>query len=238
MERIGNRDYGPRRGRRARGRRAGTPPRRTASDPQHCGAVQGVEIPHPTADSDLRFRTGLSLLLAAIAAWGVTDLALDRPASWRSLHVGFEVGFVCVSLGSIAYLWIGWMRARRGLGLARDRLVAREAERDAWRRRATALLRGLGEEIDAQFQRWGLTPAEREVALLLLKGLGHKQAAAVLERSERTVRQHAVAVYRKSGLAGRAELSAFFLEDLLLPAAAEAPPADQTQGGRRAGPHP
>jgi hypothetical protein len=32
-----------------------------------------------------------------------------------------------------------------------------------------------------------------------------------------TVRQHAVAVYRKSGLAGRAELSAFFLEDLLLP---------------------
>jgi len=36
-------------------------------------------------------------------------------------------------------------------------------------------------------------------------------------RRERTVRQHAVAVYRKSGLSGRAELSAFFLEDLLLP---------------------
>jgi hypothetical protein len=31
------------------------------------------------------------------------------------------------------------------------------------------------------------------------------------------VRQHAVSVYRKSGLAGRAELSAFFLEDLMLP---------------------
>jgi hypothetical protein len=31
------------------------------------------------------------------------------------------------------------------------------------------------------------------------------------------VRQQAIAVYRKSGLAGRAELSAFFLEDLLLP---------------------
>jgi hypothetical protein len=55
------------------------------------------------------------------------------------------------------------------------------------------------------------------VAMLLLKGLGHKEAASVLDRSERTVRQHAVSVYRKSGLAGRAELSAFFLEDLLLP---------------------
>lgn len=35
--------------------------------------------------------------------------------------------------------------------------------------------------------------------------------------SERTARQQALAVYRKAGLAGRAELSAFFLEDLLLP---------------------
>jgi len=49
-----------------------------------------------------------------------------------------------------------------------------------------------------------------------------------LERSERTVRQHAVAVYRKSGLAGRAELSAFFLEDLLLPRSAEDEAEDAT----------
>jgi hypothetical protein len=31
------------------------------------------------------------------------------------------------------------------------------------------------------------------------------------------VRQQTLAVYRKTGLAGRAELSAFFLEDLFLP---------------------
>jgi DNA-binding CsgD family transcriptional regulator len=186
-------------------------------------------MPHPTDDADLRFRAGLSLVLAAIAIWGAVDLLLDRPDSLWSFHVAFEVGFVGLSLGSVAYLWIGWMRARRGLGQARDRLAAREAERDAWRQRATALLRGLGEEIDAQLRRWSLTPAEREVALLLLKGLGHKEIASVLERSERTIRQHAVAVYRKSGLAGRAELSAFFLEDLLLPAmeAEKGPPATE-----------
>ena len=34
---------------------------------------------------------------------------------------------------------------------------------------------------------------------------------------ERTVRQQALAVYAKAGLAGRAELAAFFLEDLLVP---------------------
>jgi DNA-binding NarL/FixJ family response regulator len=71
--------------------------------------------------------------------------------------------------------------------------------------------------MDAQFTAWGLTAAEREVAVLLLKGLGHKQIAGRTGRSERTVRQHAVAVYRKSGLGGRAELAAFFLDDLILP---------------------
>jgi DNA-binding CsgD family transcriptional regulator len=71
--------------------------------------------------------------------------------------------------------------------------------------------------IDVQLERWSLSPAEKETALLLLKGLGHKEIAQVLDKSERTVRQQAMAVYRKAGLAGRAELAAFFLEDLLLP---------------------
>jgi DNA-binding NarL/FixJ family response regulator len=59
------------------------------------------------------------------------------------------------------------------------------------------------------------------VALLLLKGYGHKQVAARTDRSERTVRQHAVSVYSKSGQGGRAELAAFFLEGLMLPQAAD-----------------
>ena len=171
----------------------------------------------PTDDVGRRFRLGLTALLIAIAAWGAVDIALDRPQEWLSVHVLVEIGFVLLCLGSVLYLWLGWMQARQTLGQAEGRLAANEVERDHWRGRATRLLRGLGAEIDAQFERWSLTPAERQVALLLLKGLGHKQAASVLERSERTVRQHAVAVYRKSGVAGRAELSAFFLEDLLLP---------------------
>ena len=65
----------------------------------------------------------------------------------------------------------------------------RAAERDAWRARTDKLLRGLGEEIDAQLREWGLTPTERETALLLLKGYGHKEIAALQEKSERTVRQ-------------------------------------------------
>jgi DNA-binding CsgD family transcriptional regulator len=103
------------------------------------------------------------------------------------------------------------------LSLVRDLEVAR-AEGAQWRGDMRELLRGLGEAIDAQFDRWGLTPAEREVAMLILKGLSHKEIATVRDSSERTARQQTRAVYAKANLSGRAALSAFFLEDLLLPA--------------------
>lgn len=71
--------------------------------------------------------------------------------------------------------------------------------------------------MDRQFDSWNLTPTEKETALLLLKGYSHKDAAAHTGRSERTVRQHAVNVYRKSGLSGRAQLAAFFFDGMILP---------------------
>jgi DNA-binding CsgD family transcriptional regulator len=115
------------------------------------------------------------------------------------------------------------------LALIRDLEVAR-ADGAAWRSDVRELLQGLGQAIDDQFERWGLTAAEREVALLMLKGLSHKEIAAVRESSERTVRQQARAIYAKANLSGRAALSAFFLEDLLLPIGREgrtAPLADR-----------
>jgi len=159
----------------------------------------------------------LTAFLAAIALFGATDLVLDRPKTLLSAHVLFELAFIALCLAAVAWVWRGWLGTRSELAGSRQALRDREAERDRWRDEATRLLAGLGAAIEAQFERWGLTPAEKEVALLLLKGLGHKDAASVLGRSERTIRQHAIAVYRKSGLAGRAELAAFFLEDLLLP---------------------
>ena len=170
-----------------------------------------------TADVGGRFRWIATALLGAIAAGGAVDLALDRPTTFWSAHVLFEVSLLALSLGAVAYLWLGWRDVGRKLEQTRTELKARGAERDAWCARAEKLLRGLGEEIDHQLREWELTPVERETALLLLKGYGHKEIAALQQKSERTVRQHAVAVYRKSGLSGRAELSAFFLEDLLLP---------------------
>jgi len=98
-------------------------------------------------------------------------------------------------------------------------LNATRAEAERWRKEAHTLLQGLSEAIDKQFARWQFTPAERDVALLLLKGLSHKEVARVRKVSERTARQQSLAIYKKAGVEGRAELAAFFLEDLFLPLA-------------------
>jgi DNA-binding CsgD family transcriptional regulator len=186
-----------------------------------------MPLPAPADDGDLRRRIALTALLLTLAGAGAVDLALDGPQAPNPLHVVVEAAVLVACLAGVAWLWLLWARTRRSLTRARAVAAHHAAERDAWRDRAEALLRGLGAAIDAQLRAWQLTPAERETALLLLKGYGHKEIAALCGRSERTVRQHAVAVYRKSGLGGRAELSAFFLEDLLLP-------ADEAAAARRA----
>lgn len=152
------------------------------------------------------------LLLVAIGF--AVDLVLDRPSSWLSLHVMVEVTLMLVSLTFSIILWSALRKTTRQLQVVEGRLAASAAERDAWKQSAQAALAGFSSALDAQFTRWTLTPAEREVAMLLLQGLGHKQIAARTGRSERTVRQHAVSVYQKSGLGGRAELAAFFLEGI------------------------
>ena len=102
------------------------------------------------------------------------------------------------------------------LSLLRDLEVAR-SEGAQWRTDMREVLKGLGSAIDGQFERWQLTAAERDVALLMLKGLSHREIAIARDTSERTIRQQAQAIYAKANLSGRAALSAFFLEDLLLP---------------------
>lgn len=167
-------------------------------------------------DQNSRLQVVLVVVFLVIVTGGIVDLILDQPTTLLSGHVLFEVGMVLVSLGAAAYLASGWLRALRSQRELEAAIGRREAERDAWRERAGRALTVLGEAIGDQFRLWGLTPAERETALMLLKGYSHKGIARRSGRSERTVRQHAVAVYRKAGLAGRAELAGFFLGDVSL----------------------
>jgi len=66
-----------------------------------------------------------------------------------------------------------------------------------------------------QFRQWGLSPSESEVALLLIKGLSMREISEARQVKEKTIRQQATSIYSKSGYAGRHELVAHFIEDLM-----------------------
>jgi DNA-binding CsgD family transcriptional regulator len=166
----------------------------------------------------------IAALFGAIAGLAAFDLVADLAEGLTVAHAVTEAGVVLVGLGGA-----GWMVARfraltrqtQELRVEADRLAAHldvsRGEAARWRLEASALITGLSAAIDRQLEQWGLTPAEKAVALLLLKGLSHKEVAGLREVSETTVRQQARAIYRKAGLSGRHDLAAFFLEDLLGP---------------------
>lgn len=155
--------------------------------------------------------------LAISSAFLIVDPLLDLRGGESLGHVITEALMASVTLaGLVAILWDIREERKRRRRLEGDLLDA-HSDVTRWRQEAQALLAGLGTAIDRQFQRWGLTPAERDVGIFLLKGLSHKEVADIRNTSERTVRQQARELYRKAGVGGRAELSAWFLEDLLLP---------------------
>jgi len=101
------------------------------------------------------------------------------------------------------------------MNLIRDLEVAR-AEGEAWRTKVETHLNGIRLEMERQFDQWGMTAAEKEVAMLILKGLSHKEVASLRGTSEATARQQAQSVYNKANLPGKAAFSAYFLEDLMV----------------------
>lgn len=174
----------------------------------------------PTSD-----RRVLALSLAGFLAVALligVDVSADLAEGTTVGHVLMEVGVIGIGLvGAVLLVWrlvviTRMVRASRteAASLA-ARLTQSEADAARWREESKDILKGLGAALDKQFERWALSPAEREVALLLLKGLSHKEIGEVRSIGEATARQQARAVYRKAGLTGRADLAAFFLEDLL-----------------------
>ena len=159
-------------------------------------------------DASGNWRTGAAIMFAMIAILIGTDLWTDRNEGAGFAHLSIET----IVLATAAFGALMLSRCIRAV----DRALA-EAKDDAarWRGENRQLVSGLSAAIKAQFQAWSLTEAESDIGLLLLKGLSHKEIADIRQTSERTVREQARALYRKSNLSGRNDLAAFFLEDLL-----------------------
>jgi DNA-binding CsgD family transcriptional regulator len=185
-------------------------------DPQRSSESGGLDDGHLTNVGRWHAHAAIWLFVG-IAAFILADLISDANTGVDWGHLAVETVVMACAVAGIAALWRGLRRAQvRAAQLDLDLEAARAAAAQ-FKSDADDALQGLGAAIDRQFDRWSLTSAEREVALLLLKGLSHREVAAIRKTTEPTVRQQALAIYRKAGLRNRSDLSAFFLEDLLLP---------------------
>ena len=131
------------------------------------------------------------------------DLArvVGRPYRW------LPPALALIALLLAAVVVQRWAARRRTQRLERN-LATLKTEMD---RR----LLGAREHIEREFGQWRLTASEREVGWLLLKGLSFREVSEARGTSERTSRQQARAVYAKSGLGSRSDLSAYFFEDFV-----------------------
>ena len=143
-----------------------------------------------------------TIVLVSATLFFAYDIIADFLGDSESFfHIAVEL-LVFLSITAILFIEL-----RRVSQLSRE--ISREQDK-------TARLSGelLAVMLD-QFSRWGLSPSESEVALLLIKGLSMREISEARQVKEKTVRQQAMSVYAKSGHAGRHELVAHFIEDLM-----------------------
>ena len=162
----------------------------------------------------------VAALIAAIALviFGLSAFDLARetgPLDLAEFVAGLiEKGVLVAAMVAVAWTVQGLRDVREGQVALANNIARSIAQGEGWRTARQAEIGALGQAIQDQFRAWHLTAAEIDIAGLMLKGASLKEIALARDTSEATIRQQAQSIYRKSGLSGRAELSAYFLESL------------------------
>ncbi len=161
----------------------------------------------------------MSLFLVLVSIYSIFEvfdelqnLATNSESLW---HVSVEVVFVIASLIALLYFTYIIHQQNQSHAKLEESLSKVRQSLEGTNIRLQKGKKEYLKVIQWQFNEWLLTPSEEEVTLLLLKGLSVKKIAKGRSTQEKTVRKQASAIYEKSGLAGRYELSAWFFEDML-----------------------
>ncbi|MEM7641363.1 MAG: LuxR C-terminal-related transcriptional regulator [Pseudomonadota bacterium] len=146
---------------------------------------------------------GLQVVCATVVLSDIAASVLGLrsvPIAWEVREM-IEIG---AALGLVTGAGMGVVALRRS---------------DARRRRVEDQLRAasgaFAELLERRFKEWKLTPAERDVALFAVKGMTLTEIANLRGTSEGTIKAQSAAVYRKAGVASRAQLVSHFVEELM-----------------------
>ena len=157
----------------------------------------------------MNFRVVFALLLAFQAACTFFFLwtKLSALLNLRSIPIAWQY-FELIEIGA----GVGLVS---GVGLTAW-LLFRSLKRQATMEDSLRLASGaFMDVVEERFSTWGLTPAERDVALFSIKGFSTAEIAGLRDTSEGTVKAQTNAIYRKAGVSGRSQLLGLFIEDMV-----------------------
>lgn len=143
----------------------------------------------------------LILVLALAAFFFVIDVLTDLDEYGLGWHIVLELTATVALFIAVALMMV----ELREMQTRMDSL-------DRGIRAARGDMAGL---IGSFFDRWQLTPSERDVALLILKGFDNEAIAGLRGVAVGTIRAQSARVYAKAGVDGRAQLFSIFMEELL-----------------------
>ena len=144
------------------------------------------------------------------------DIVREEPP-WDPVEIALDIaeqGALVLMVIAIVWSLQRISHIQRDQDDLRQQMARQTAKGEEWRKARAAEIGAMQQAIEREFKAWGLTTAEIDIANLLLKGASMKEIAVARETSEATIRQQSQSVYRKAGLSGRAELSAYFLDGL------------------------
>ena len=161
----------------------------------------------------LRTLWGLLAIQAGCAAFFLFDVMADF-AGWGEQGFGFDDDLV--ELVVVAGLILGLLYT----ALELRALLQRQERAEAQLKIASG---AFFELLDQSFDQWALTPSERDVALLAIKGLSLAEIADIRQTKQGTIKAQCNAIYQKAGVSGRPQLLSLFIEELMSDGLATSP---------------
>ncbi len=148
---------------------------------------------------------GVLILQTLCVAFFIADTAIEL-LGWddTGLLIDSDRLEYAVTLALVLGIAVTWTEIRRLT--TRDRDLSRQVEL------ATG---AFGSVLERHLDAWGLTAAERDVAVLAIKGFSIAEIADIRQTKLGTIKAQCGSVYRKAGVSGRLQLLSLFIEDLM-----------------------
>lgn len=157
----------------------------------------------------------ITLCLSLIVTLKFMDLLVDIDQAVNAMHIAQEVALLVLSGGLFVYLVYDIRIRTKKSHVLSERLTLSEIEINSLEQEMFEHKLSLFQIIDRYFDAWELTAAERDVALLLIRGYSTQEIAALRHKSEKTINNQSSSIYRKADVQGKYELSGLFLENFL-----------------------